>query len=101
MRDTSTYSSIVVPQTLTNTVAPRRAQLRQALAHEAVDANPLQADGVQHAGGRLDDARGRMAFALGEEQPLDGDAAERGQIDDAARIRRRIRSSRWRRSAGS
>ena len=33
-------------------------------------------------GRRLDDARRRMSFALGEEQALDGDAAERRQIDD-------------------
>ena len=49
MRDTSTYSSSVVPQTLTMTVAPARAQLRQLLVDEAVDADALQADRVQHA----------------------------------------------------
>ena len=70
-RATSTYSSSVVPQMLTNTVAPARAQLRQLLGDEAVHADALQADGVQHAGRRLDDARRRMAFALGEEQALD------------------------------
>ena len=43
---------------------------------------PLQADGVQHAGRRLDDSRGGVAFALGQEQALDGDAAEGRQVDD-------------------
>ena len=39
------------------------AQLGQPLADEAVDADALQADRVEHAGRRLDDARRRMAFA--------------------------------------
>ncbi len=60
------------------------AQLGQLLAHEAVHADPLQSDRVQHAGRRLDDARRRMALALGEEQSLDRDAAERREIDDVA-----------------
>jgi hypothetical protein len=77
-------------------VAPS-AQLRQLLAHEPVDADALQADRVQHAGGRLDDARRRVAFALGEEQALDDDGAERREVDDARRTRRRSRSSRSRR----
>ena len=41
-----------------------RAQLRQLLVDEAVHADALQADRVQHAGRRLDDARRRVAFAL-------------------------------------
>ena len=82
MRDTSTYSSSVVPQTLTMTVARARAQLRQLFVDEAADADALQADRVQHAGRRLDDARRGMSFALVEKQSLDGDAAERRQIDD-------------------
>ena len=57
MRDTSTYSSSVVPQTLTITVAPPGAKLRQLFVDEAADADALQADRVQHAGRRLDDAR--------------------------------------------
>ena len=75
------------------------AQLRQLLAHEPVHADALQADRVQHAGRRLDDPRRRVAFALGEEQALDRDAAERRQIDDVGCTRRRSRSSRSRRSA--
>ena len=70
MRATSTYSSSVVPQMLTMTTARARAQLGQALGDEPVHADALQADGVQHAGRRFDDARRRMPFALGEEQPL-------------------------------
>ncbi len=60
------------------------AQLGQLLADEAVDADALQADGVEHARRRLDDPRRRMPFALGEEQALDRDAAERREIDDVA-----------------
>ncbi len=56
-------------------------QLRQLFLDEAVDADALQADRVQHAAGRFDDARRRMALALGEEQALDRDAAERREID--------------------
>ena len=81
IRETSTYSSSVVPHTLTMTVALPGAQLGQLLADEAVDADALQADRVQHPGRRFDDARRRMSFALGEEQSLDGDAAERRQVD--------------------
>ena len=58
------------------------AQFGQPLGDEAVDADALQADGVQHARRRFDDARRRVPFALGEEQSLDRDAAERRQVDD-------------------
>ena len=64
MRDTSTYSSSVVPQTLTIDGRAARAQLRQLLVDEPVHADALQADRVQHAGRRFDDPRRRMAFAL-------------------------------------
>ena len=47
-----------------------------------MDADALQADGIEHAGRRLDDPRWRVPFALCQEQPFDGDAAERGQIND-------------------
>ena len=60
------------------------AQLGQALADEAMHANPLQSDGVQHARRRLDDARRRMAFALGKEESLDGHRAEVGEVDGLA-----------------
>ena len=57
------------------------AKLGQLLADEAVNADALQADRVDHAGGRLDDPRGRVALALGEEEALGDDPAERREID--------------------
>ena len=65
MRDTSAYSSIVLPQTLTITTAPSARSSGSVSLHEAVHADALQADRVQHAGRRLDDARRRVALALG------------------------------------
>ena len=62
IRDTSAYSSMVVPHTFTMTVARRRAQFRQLLVDEAARADALQADGVEHAGWRFDDPRRRMAL---------------------------------------
>ena len=56
---TSTYSSMVVPQTLTKTRGAALAEQRQLLLDEAMHADALQADRVDHAGGRLDDARRR------------------------------------------
>ena len=100
IRASSTYSSSVVPQMLTMMVAPSRAQLGQLLGDEAVDADALQPDGVQHAGRRLDDARRRMALARLEEQPLDDDARRATTGRRRRRTRRRSRSSRWPRSAG-
>src|SRR5581483_9779993 len=58
--DTSTYSSSVVPQTFTMTVAFR-----------------ARSSGNCSSTNR----RTPMPFALGEEQPLDDDAAERREID--------------------
>ena len=83
IRVTSTYSSIVVPQTFTMTVAPQRPQFGHLLAHEAVHADALQADRIQHPGRRLDDSGRRMPRPLVEEEPLDHDGAERCEIDDA------------------
>ena len=62
------------------TVAPR-AQFGQGLADEAVNADPLETDGVDHPGRRLDDAGRRMALPLGEEQALDGDGSEGRQVN--------------------
>ncbi len=56
---------------------PEAAQLRQPLGDETPDADSLQPDCVQHARRSLDDAWRRMAFALGGEEALDGDSAER------------------------
>ena len=61
---------------------PACPQLGQLFVDEPANADALQADRVQHAGRRLDDARGRMSFALVEEQALDRDAAERSEVDD-------------------
>ena len=66
---------------LTMTRRAEPPQFGQLLGDEPVDADALQADGVQHAGRRFDDARRRMALALVEEQALDGDAAERREVD--------------------
>ena len=82
MRDTSTYSSSVVPQMLTMTVALRARSSGSFSSMKRSDADALQPDRVQHAGRCFDDSRRRMAFALGQEQSLDGDAAERRQVDD-------------------
>ena len=81
-RDFGVFVDACVPQTLTITVAPRARSSGSFSSHEAVDADALQADRVEHAGRRLDDARRRVAFALVEEQALDDDAAERREIDD-------------------
>ena len=56
-------------------------QLRHLFGDEPVDADSLEADGIQHAGGGLHDAGRRVSFALGKEETLYGDAAERRQID--------------------
>ena len=58
-------------------------QFWQPLADEAMHADPLQTDGVEHAGRSLDDAGRRVSFALGEEQSLDRHGPETGEIDDA------------------
>ena len=60
------------------------AELRQPLGDEPVDPDALEPDRVQHSGGRFDDALRRMPFARREEQPLHGDAAERGDVHRVA-----------------
>src|SRR5262249_17925044 len=52
------------------------------LLDESMHADALKADRVDHARRRLDDARRGMALALGEEQSLHRNAAERRQIDE-------------------
>jgi hypothetical protein len=49
---------------------------RQLLRDEAVHADALEADRVDHAGGRFDDPRWRMALALFHEEPFGHHAAE-------------------------
>jgi len=58
------------------------AQLRQLFPDEPMDADALEADGVEHAGRRLHDALRRMALALSQEEALDCHAAEERQVDD-------------------
>ena len=58
------------------------AQLGQLFGDVAVDADALQADGVEHARRRFDDSLGWMPFARLEEQSLDDHAAERRQVHD-------------------
>ncbi len=60
------------------------AQLGQLLPYEPVHADALEPDRVEHPRGRLDDARRRMPLALAEEQALDGDSAERREVDHVA-----------------
>ena len=76
-------------------------QLRQLLGDVSMDADPLQADGVEHSRRRLDDALRRMSFTRLEEQTLGDDRAERSTGRRRRRIRRRSRSSRSPPSAGS
>ena len=74
------------------------AQQRQLLADEAVDADALQADGVEHAGRRLGDARRRTCPSRSlRNRPLTATPPRRREIDDLARTRGRSRSSRSRR----
>ncbi len=58
------------------------AQLGELFLHEPVNADTLEADGIEHAGRRFDNTWRRMPLALAQEQTLDRDAAERRQIDD-------------------
>src|SRR5262249_52057981 len=58
------------------------AKLGQPLVDEAMHADALEPDRVQHARRRFDDPRRSVPLALREEQALDRDAAERGQIHD-------------------
>ena len=71
-----------------------RAQFGQLLVDEAVHADALQADRVQHPGRRFDDARRRVAFAFGEEQSLRRRRRRATTGRRARRTRRRSRSSR-------
>ena len=73
---------------------PEPPQLGHLLANEAMHADPLQADRVQHARRGLDDARRRVPVPLAQEQPLDDDGAEASRGRPRPRIPRRSRSSR-------
>ena len=51
-------------------------------SNEVLDADVLQADGVQHAGGGLDDARGGVAGHGLQRDALGDEAADPLQLDD-------------------
>ncbi len=55
-------------------------ELRQLLGDEAPHADALQPDRIQHARRGFHDPRRRVTFAFGEEEPFDGDRAERLQV---------------------
>ena len=50
-RVTSTYSSIVEPQTLAMKRVSLKSSCGRMCAHDLIDAGVLQADGVEHPGG--------------------------------------------------
>ena len=58
-----------------------RSKLGHFFRDEAVHADALKADGVEHAGRRFDNARRRMSFALGEKQAFHCNATKRCQVD--------------------
>jgi hypothetical protein len=65
------------PADIDNHHGAARAKLGHLFSDETAYADALEPDRVKHAGGRFDDARRRMPFALGQEQSFDGDPAER------------------------
>src|SRR5439155_9911043 len=66
----------------------QRPQIRQLVLDEVVDAVVIQADGVEHAGGRFDRARRGVAGARGVGNSLGDDAAELGEVHDAGHVAR-------------
>ena len=82
IRASSTYSSIVVPQMLTNTTARRSRSSGSRSRMKRWTPMPCRPMALSIPAGRFDNARRRMALARGEEQAFDRDAAERREIDD-------------------
>src|SRR5262249_42590199 len=66
----------------------QRAQVGQVGGGEGVDAVVVEADGVEHAGRRLDGARRRVADARLARHRLGHDAAEAGEVDRAGHLAR-------------
>ena len=66
---------------LATTRGPVRSSAGQIVAQPGGDARALQADGVEHPGGRRVQPRRRVAGPLERGQRLDDDRAERGQVD--------------------
>ena len=81
MRDTSAYSSSVVPQTLTITVARRARSSGSFSSTNRRTPMPCSPMAFSIPAGVSTIALGGMPFALVQEQALHGDAAERRQID--------------------
>jgi hypothetical protein len=73
MRAISAYSSTELPQMLTMTVA-------KLLGDEAAHSDALQADGVDHAGGCLGDARRLVSVPFVQEQALHDHGSQCGQV---------------------
>ena len=82
IRATSTYSSSVVPQMFTMTVAPRARSSGSFSSMKRWTPIPCRPMAFNMPGGRFDDPRRRMALTLGKKEALDCDAAERCQVDD-------------------
>ena len=83
-RVTSTYSSIVEPQTLAMKRVSLKSSVGRIRSHHVVDARVLQADRVQHAHRRLVDAVRRVAeprLARGALQHDGADVAVREALD--------------------
>ena len=74
-RVTSTYSSIVEPHTLAMKRVSLKSSCGRMLAHHLLDARVLQADGVQHPGGRLVHPVRRIAEARLAGGALENDGA--------------------------
>src|SRR2546427_247683 len=65
---------------------PGRAQRRGAAGEEGLHADVLQADGVEHAACRLDQAGRRLAGRGPEREPLHGERPERAQVDQPGEL---------------
>ena len=82
MRATSAYSSIVVPQTLTMTRAPRSRSSGSFSLTKRCTPMPCRPMALSMPAGVSTMRGGGWPFALGQEQALDADAAERREVDD-------------------
>jgi hypothetical protein len=81
-RDTWTYSSIVVPQTLTMTVLASRRELGHFLVDESAARRCPAGRSLEHAVRCLDDPRRRVPSRASRNRPLETNGAKRRQIDD-------------------
>src|SRR2546426_307154 len=65
---------------------PGRAQRGEAAGEEGLHADVLEADGVEHAARRLDQAGCRLAGRGPEREPLHGERTERAQVDQPGEL---------------